>query len=320
MAASLKKFFDAAMVHRIAREVPPRGGVPAAAFRATPPRGLDQLELMDRARHIAGALRRHLPDEPERALGILVDSLPPLAPAGEGAGMAPFAYLPHVLFTAEHGLDCFEAAMRAQHALTQRFTAEFSLRAYLTHHPAPTLARLAEWATRPERARAPGGLGGDAPAAAVGRPAPRVPGRPHAGARAARAPEGRPVRVRAPVGRQQPERHREGPSEAARGDLPRVEPRRDARAPRADRARPAQRGEARRPGGARGPRVRREAAAGGARGDRRALERRRSGGGSPWPSRPQPGPQGDARRRGPRRPLRQDARATRGRRCSSCAR
>ncbi len=150
MAASLKTFFDAAIVRRIAREVRAAWPeFPATTFTRDATNGLDAFELMGRARHIAGALRRHLPPEPERALGILVESLPPVGFAGEGAGMGPFAYLPHVLFTAEHGLACFEDAMRAQHALTQRFTAEFSLRAYLIHHPGPTLARLHEWARDP---------------------------------------------------------------------------------------------------------------------------------------------------------------------------
>jgi len=150
VAEQLKTFFDAAIVRRIARDLRQTwDAFPERAFVRDASTGLGGLELMGRARHIAGALRRHLPDDPERALGILVDSLPPPAPAGEAAGMAPFAFLPHVLFTAEHGLGCFEAAMRAQHALTQRFTAEFSLRAYLTHHPAATLGRLAEWAKDP---------------------------------------------------------------------------------------------------------------------------------------------------------------------------
>ena len=57
-----------------------------------------------------------------------------------------FLYLPHSLFIARHGLAHFEDAMRAHHALTQRFTAEFSLRPYLMHHREPTLARLHAWA------------------------------------------------------------------------------------------------------------------------------------------------------------------------------
>lgn len=36
--------------------------------------------------------------------------------------------------------------MRLQFELTQRFTAEFSIRAFLTHHPEATYARLRDWA------------------------------------------------------------------------------------------------------------------------------------------------------------------------------
>ena len=39
--------------------------------------------------------------------------------------------------------------MRAQHALTQRFTAEYSLRPFLQKHEAATLARLHQWADDP---------------------------------------------------------------------------------------------------------------------------------------------------------------------------
>ena len=57
--------------------------------------------------------------------------------------------MPYGFFVAEHGLDHFEASMRMQHALTQRFTAEFSIRPFLMHHPQATLARLHQWASDP---------------------------------------------------------------------------------------------------------------------------------------------------------------------------
>ena len=60
--------------------------------------------------------------------------------------MEVFRYLPFVFFVAEEGLDHFEAAMSAQYELTKRFTAEFSIRAYLDRYPDRTLDRLAEWA------------------------------------------------------------------------------------------------------------------------------------------------------------------------------
>ncbi len=63
--------------------------------------------------------------------------------------MAAFLYMPHLFFVAQHGLDHFEESMRAQHALTQLFTAEYSIRAYLDRHPERTLALLREWTRDP---------------------------------------------------------------------------------------------------------------------------------------------------------------------------
>jgi 3-methyladenine DNA glycosylase AlkC len=48
---------------------------------------------------------------------------------------------------ADYGLDDFELSMQAQYELTQRFTAEFSIRPYLMLYPEQTLARLQTWAT-----------------------------------------------------------------------------------------------------------------------------------------------------------------------------
>ncbi|MFM9968606.1 MAG: DNA alkylation repair protein, partial [Burkholderiales bacterium] len=76
-------------------------------------------------------------------------SLGPKAEKIEGQGMAPFFYLPHTFFVAEFGLDFFEASMRAQYELTQRFTAEFSIRPFLQRHTQATLARLKDWANDP---------------------------------------------------------------------------------------------------------------------------------------------------------------------------
>jgi 3-methyladenine DNA glycosylase AlkC len=63
--------------------------------------------------------------------------------------MESFRFLPFVFFVADHGLDCFETSMRAQYELTKRFTAEFSIRAFIERYPEETLGRLAEWARDP---------------------------------------------------------------------------------------------------------------------------------------------------------------------------
>jgi 3-methyladenine DNA glycosylase AlkC len=149
VAEPLKNFFDTALVGRIADSL--HAAAPdfdrKAFVRAVGP--LDELELLGRARRVAEALAETLPADFERAAALVEASLDAPLPALEGAGMAPFFYLPHVLWVAEAGLAHFETAMRLQHALTQRFTAEFSIRAYLVKHPEATLARLREWTRDP---------------------------------------------------------------------------------------------------------------------------------------------------------------------------
>ena len=151
MAEPLKNHFDEAVVRRIGamlRSVHP--GFPERRFVADATKGLGRLELVDRARHVATAMRRALPADFDEAARIIVASLGPTLDRTEGFGMAVFLYLPHVIFVAENGLDHFEASMAAQHALTRRFTAEFSIRAFLERDPARTLARLRDWARDPD--------------------------------------------------------------------------------------------------------------------------------------------------------------------------
>jgi 3-methyladenine DNA glycosylase AlkC len=61
--------------------------------------------------------------------------------------MAPFYYLPHTIFVAEHGLDHFEESMHAQYELTKRFSAEGSIRPYIARYPERTFERLQSWAS-----------------------------------------------------------------------------------------------------------------------------------------------------------------------------
>ncbi|GHG89981.1 DNA alkylation repair protein [Comamonas sp. JC664] len=152
MADSLKTFFDARLVERLAASLHQAApAFPRVHFIRDATKGLEGQELMDRARHIAGALHRALPGDYLEAVEVLLRSLGPQEKPTEGGAMASFFYLPHTMFVAEHGLaeEHFEASMRAQHALTQRFTAEFSIRPYLERHPTKTLARLREWTEDP---------------------------------------------------------------------------------------------------------------------------------------------------------------------------
>jgi len=111
--------------------------------------GYEALALMARGKKIARALRQFLPPDYAQALAILLASTQQPHGRDPGLTLGTFLYLPHTVFVAEYGLDHFELSMQAQHALTQRFTAEFSIRPFLEHHPEATLRQLHVWATDP---------------------------------------------------------------------------------------------------------------------------------------------------------------------------
>lgn len=150
MAEPLKNRYGPEIPRRIARMIAQvHPAFPQTAFLRDALDGYEALELMPRGRHIARALRRHLPQEVPAALDILLASLD--APHGDDSSgpLASFLFLPHTVYVADYALDHFEPAMRAQHALTQRFTAEFSIRPFIEKHPQRTLAVLRGWARDP---------------------------------------------------------------------------------------------------------------------------------------------------------------------------
>jgi 3-methyladenine DNA glycosylase AlkC len=111
--------------------------------------GYEDLELTERARRISAALAATMPEDRDESIRLLMASLGPENEARELTGMESFLYLPFVFFVAENGLDCFETSMEAQYELTKRFTAEFSIRAFIEHAPERTLERLHLWARDP---------------------------------------------------------------------------------------------------------------------------------------------------------------------------
>lgn len=151
MADALKTFFSPALVQQLARDVAAvHPAFDSAAFVRDATKGQGALELVARAKLIATALHRHLPAKYSDAIDVLLRSLDEEHTTDEleGVGMAPFFYMPHAIFVAEHGLDerDFALSMRAQHEITRRFTAEFSIRPFLERYPDKTLAALAKFA------------------------------------------------------------------------------------------------------------------------------------------------------------------------------
>jgi 3-methyladenine DNA glycosylase AlkC len=147
MAEPLKNYYGPDVPARIARMIEEVDSTfDSEAFLTDALDGYQALELTPRAWQIADALGRHLPQEYERAIEILMASLGPKLDAAELTGMDVFVYLPHVFYVAKFGVDHFETSMRAQYELTQRFTAEYSIRVFLERYPQRTLALLRDWA------------------------------------------------------------------------------------------------------------------------------------------------------------------------------
>lgn len=111
--------------------------------------GYDDLELMARSRKIADEMARYLPSEPADAIDILHRSLPPEAEAATWTGMTAFMFMPHGIYVARHGLECFEASMQLQYEITKRFTSEFSIRAFILGDYGRTMEHLKIWTQDP---------------------------------------------------------------------------------------------------------------------------------------------------------------------------
>ncbi len=178
MAQSLKSSYGIEVAERIGAQIKHAwGAFDIAGFIELVGPGYDELEFMGRARHIATAMRSSLPDDFEHAADIVEASLGPVNSTTEGWGLGIFDYAPHGYWVIGHALTTsdpnqsharpsarvFDRAMRFQHALTQRFTAEFSVRAFIqadtkraldhlkswVHDPSPHVRRLVSEGLRP---------------------------------------------------------------------------------------------------------------------------------------------------------------------------
>ena len=123
------------------------------AFIADAMQGIEELSLTQRAAHIAESMRKHLPQKYAEAIGIMLESLTPPLIDTEDNGLSPMFYMPHCHYIAKYGVDRnynggedpFDLSMHAQYEITQRFTCEFSIRAFIIDDEKRTLETLYDW-------------------------------------------------------------------------------------------------------------------------------------------------------------------------------
>lgn len=152
--SSLKDLLDQpaidAMIHNISLVYPSFDG---EKFRKLVNHGLTPLTIKERGHHFALALHQCLPENFTEATEILLKSLTPPLTKTSDVGLGVFFYLPHTTYVRLFGLDPvhnggvdpFPQAMKAQYELTHRFSAEFSIRAFLIRWPERTMEQLMNW-------------------------------------------------------------------------------------------------------------------------------------------------------------------------------
>ncbi len=125
--------------------------------------GLDALAFKDRAIHLARALHATLPTDFSQAADQLEASLKHIPPPHidhdpdkelgalqtDDTGLAGWALWAFGEYVAGAGLAHPERALRALHAITQRFTAEFAIRPFIIEHPELTFTTLSRWLDDP---------------------------------------------------------------------------------------------------------------------------------------------------------------------------
>jgi len=122
---------------------------------------LKALELKPRVQAVRDQLRHQLPDDYNRAVKILLDSL-------KSSRLKGFDLWPYTEFVQTYGLESAKLSLDALHKLTQKFTSEFAVRPFLRKYPEETLAFLEKcaedssvhvrrWASEGSRPRLPWG-------------------------------------------------------------------------------------------------------------------------------------------------------------------
>ena len=107
------------------------------------------LELMPRCHLIADCLHDFLPSDYLVGIEVIMNSLGPVHPSTSDFSDISFLHLPFSLYVGKYGLDHFQTSMHAQYEITQRFSAEFSIRAFIERYPNQCFKLFETWVQDP---------------------------------------------------------------------------------------------------------------------------------------------------------------------------
>ncbi|MEM8539044.1 MAG: DNA alkylation repair protein [Pseudomonadota bacterium] len=140
--------FNRDTVSRLGQEFETAGVFKAAPFIEAVMAGLAPLELKARIAWIAEVLKGFLPNDFVAAGEAIRAALPPpLDPTLKDDDFGHFIHAPLGVYVENHGLERHvDTSLDLLEAITQRFSMELSIRAFLNAHQAATLERMQDWA------------------------------------------------------------------------------------------------------------------------------------------------------------------------------
>ncbi len=122
----------------------------ARGFQRAAMKGLKQLELKQRIVHLASMLENYLASDYRTAAKQIAAALPPpLDPTKTDNDFGDFILAPLGEFVVRNGLEKqhLKLSLRTLKQITQRFSMEDAIRAFINRYPDETMAELQKWAT-----------------------------------------------------------------------------------------------------------------------------------------------------------------------------
>lgn len=145
------QLFNESSLHLLADGFERAGIFKAQPFVSDVLQDFPTLALKERINHIAVHLSKVLPSNFLDAKDAINAAMPPaLDPQKTDNDFGHFIYAPLGVYVENHGLmDHFESSLDLLEEITQRFSMEFSIRAFLNHNQAGTMAKIKGWTRHP---------------------------------------------------------------------------------------------------------------------------------------------------------------------------
>ncbi|MEM9687121.1 MAG: DNA alkylation repair protein, partial [Bacteroidota bacterium] len=105
----------------------------------------EQRELKQRMQHIIRVLKRHLPEDYEKGVSVLLEIVRQLQ--REGFGEPEFAFMFFPDFMARYGLKHYKTSVDAFEHVTQFTSCEFAVRPFIMAYPQQMMTQMLRWST-----------------------------------------------------------------------------------------------------------------------------------------------------------------------------